>query len=85
MEFMNTQRLFRLNIKAFRPHKVRARAKAGKKPETKTMLLPNADATHALYKNLVRLGWIDGLSRSLSWRHWQRRGENERSKSAQAT
>jgi hypothetical protein len=84
MEFMNVQQLNKLGIKAFRPHRVRVRAKAGQKAETKTVMQPSYEGTKELLKKMVRLGWVDILGRQLSWQHWQRRAETARAKSAQA-
>lgn len=33
----------------------------------------SADLTHALFNKMVKWGWIDGLGRPLSWRHWNRK------------
>lgn len=34
-------------------------------------------SSRATFDKMVKLGWIDGLGRQLSWSYWQRLGSKE--------
>ena len=40
--------------------------------ETRGIRAMHFEATHALYQNMVRWGWIDGFARPRTWDHWQK-------------